>query len=53
MIENYKAATLMSEDALKHIELMPITSSQINLPERVDFVFLKEDRVYAAVDRTL
>jgi hypothetical protein len=53
LVENFKAAGFMSEDALKHIELMPFTRSQIELPGHAEFVLLSGDRVYAGLDKTL
>jgi hypothetical protein len=43
----------MSEDALHHIELMPLTKSQVDLPQVVDFILLSGDIVYTSTDRTL
>ena len=43
----------MSKDALDHIELMPFTISQIDLPRRPRFILLNGDRVYTAVRKTL
>jgi hypothetical protein len=53
LLENYKAATFMSEDAVDHIELMPFKMSKIDLPGAVDFILLSGDRFYTLRDGTL
>ena len=45
----------MSEDALDHLEELPLNISHVDLPgnEKVAFLYLTEDRLYAATNLTL
>jgi hypothetical protein len=47
------AASLYAEDALDHIQHLPFTVSQIDLPDQADFVLLNGDRVYTAANFAL
>jgi hypothetical protein len=40
----------MSEDALDHLEELPLIKSQLELPDRItiSFLYLTEERLYAA-----
>ena len=53
LIENQKAASFYAEDALDHIQHLPFTISQIDIPYSANFVLLSGDRVYTAVDETI
>ncbi len=57
LLENYKAAELISEDALSHILDLPCTLSQFNVPVTADdaiyFVHLCGDRLYIGSRKTL
>ena len=56
LIENFKAASFYAEDALDHIQDLPCTISQIDLPRAlffIGFVLLNGDRVYIVADKTL
>ena len=48
--ENYKAANFYAEDPLDHIDRMPFTISQRDLPGPVWFVRLSGERVYTCFD---
>ena len=53
------SSSILSEDALKHIEHMPFTISDIKVrlsrgqSNLKEFVYLSGDRVYACIDETL
>ena len=54
---NYEASLLISEDALSHIEDLPSTITQVDLPDNitchVQLVLISEDRIYTVDNQTL
>ena len=56
MGENLIAALSLSEDAIKHLQDLPSTVSQIDLSEsrnQVFYVYLSGDILYTAIDKIL